>query len=58
MLISTILLIANFAFLFFKEKALFSFRNFLWIYPAEIIVHIIGLIIFFLMAELIKSKLT
>ena len=36
MMFSTILLVANLLFLFFKENALFSFWNFVWIYPLEI----------------------
>lgn len=37
--ISTILLIANLIFLFFKENALFSFWHFLWMYPLEIMIY-------------------
>lgn len=37
MMLATILLIVNACFTFFKDKALFSFWHFFWIYPAEIL---------------------
>lgn len=35
MMLATILLIINFAFLLLKDEALINFWNFLWIYPLE-----------------------
>lgn len=45
MLISTILLIANLAMLVLKDKVLFSFLHFIWIYPLEIIIWVIIFVI-------------
>ena len=36
MMISVILAIINFVFLLVKDNALFSFKHFWWIFPAEI----------------------
>ena len=41
MMLSTMLLIANLLFLFFKGNVLFSFWNFVWIYPLEIFLWIL-----------------
>jgi hypothetical protein len=41
MLISTILLIANLASSIFNHAPIFSYWNFLWIYPLEILVYIV-----------------
>lgn len=45
MMIATILLIINFIFLLVKDKVLFSFWNFLWIYPAELFVYLLIILI-------------
>lgn len=41
MMIATVLLLINLAFLLFKDEALFSFWKFVWIYPLEIFVYLI-----------------
>jgi len=56
MMIATILLLVNFGFLFFKDKALFSFKNFLWIYPVEIAVYIVIWLLFMLISKKIMEK--
>ena len=45
MMIATIILLVSLAFFFFKDKLLFSFWNFLWIYPLELIIYLIVWII-------------
>ena len=45
MLIATILLIANLIALIYNGTPLFGFLNFLWIYPLEIAVYLIIVII-------------
>ena len=56
MMISTILLIVNACFLFFKDKALFSFKHFWWIYPTEIILYIIFYFLGSKVAEIIFNN--
>jgi len=51
MLISTILLIANLAMLILKERTLFSFLHFIWIYPLEIIIYLIIFVIIVLIGD-------
>ena len=56
MMIATILLLVNFGFLFFKDKALFNFKNFLWIYPLEIAVYIVIWLLFMLVGQKIMKR--
>lgn len=50
-MIATVLLIINFCFLFIKDKALFSFWHFVWIYLLEMGIYALLASIWYLIVK-------